>query len=390
MTRLGSALRALGGLGGSTIGSLVGYGQAGGQLGTSLGASLSKWLGSGDYSVSTNTLVAKASTGIPSMHNTGQKIVVRHKEFLGEIRSNQNFTVVASYSLNPGLSGTFPWLSRIAACYQTYSIKGMVFHYVPTSGMYTGTTPALGSVMIQTSYRATDTPPSSKVELLNEYWSSEAVPSEAFCHPIECNPKENPFQVQYVRGIPLPSTENQLMYDLGTTHVAVSGQVSSNVVLGDMWVTYEIELSKPVLDSSVAPPPFYVGLATSIAPDLSAYLGTSTATSTGTLTWTQISRTLTIPATVIGTFYVYVTFEGSQTVMNLSGDPAVSGVTIVPLNTGNPRMDIVGASSTGELTYAFAFRKTSTSASTIALPVATWTSGTITAVTTAIYGSADS
>jgi len=251
MTRLGGALRALGGLGGSALGGLIGMGDAGSKFGTGLGASLSRWLGSGDYSVSSNSIVRQSASGtIPAMHRDGQTIVVRHKEFLTEIRGAQNFTVRNEFDLNPGLSTTFPWLSAVAAQYSQYKIRGLVYHYIPTSGnAISGTNAALGSVMIQTSYRATETAPTSKIEMLNEYWSSEAKPSEEFCHPIECDPKENPFNVQYIRTGELPTTENQLMYDLGRTTIAVSGQQADDTMLGDLWVTYEIELKKPVLTS---------------------------------------------------------------------------------------------------------------------------------------------
>lgn len=250
VTRLGGALRALGGLGGKMLGGLIGQSEAGGSLGTGLGASISRWLGSGDYTVSSNSLVSRvqASGEVPSMHKEGQTIIVRHKEFITEVIGNTSFNVQQQYPINPGLSTTFPWLAGIASQYSEYRIRGMVYHYVPTSGnTASGTNPALGSVMLQTSYRANEVAPASKVEMLNEYWASEGKPSEAFCHPIECDPKENPFNVQYVRGTAVPTGDSPLLYDLGKTTLAVSGQQATGNVLGDLWVTYEIELRKPVM-----------------------------------------------------------------------------------------------------------------------------------------------
>lgn len=254
LTRLGSALRALGGLGGGAVGGLIGMPGTGASIGSGLGAALSKWLGSGDYQVSSNSMVSamKASGSIPLMHKNDQSVVVRHKEFIGEIKSSIGYTVQYSLELNPGVSDTFPWLSNIARNYQEYRFKGVIFHYIPTSGSAVASTNnALGSVMLQTSYRATDTPPDSKRELLNEYWSTETAPFETTCHPIECNPSENPFNIQYVRQVAVPEGDNLLMYDLGVTHIATSGQQVDNVVLGDLWVTYEVELKKPILFSNV-------------------------------------------------------------------------------------------------------------------------------------------
>lgn len=254
MTRLGQALRTLGGLGGGAVGGMLGMPASGAATGSGLGAALSKWLGSGDYQVSSNSMVSsmKASGSIPLMHKNDQSVVVRHKEFIGEIKSSVDYKVQYSLELNPGVATTFPWLSNISKNYQEYRFKGVIFHYVPTSGSAVASTNnALGSVMMQTSYRATDSPPDSKREILNEYWSTETAPFDTTCHPIECNPSENPFNVQYVRQTDVPAGDNLLLYDLGRTYIATSGQQVDNVVLGDLWVTYEVELKKPTLYSNV-------------------------------------------------------------------------------------------------------------------------------------------
>lgn len=248
VTAVGRALRALGGLGGSYAGGFLGNAALGSAAGTGLGAIVSRWLGQGDYSVQSNSLMTSVRPDgtIPAMHKDGQSVIVRHKEFLGEILGSQNYTVQKRYALNPGDSATFPWLAAIAGQYTEYKVRGMIFHYVPTSGMAVNSTnPALGSVMIQTSYRATEAAPASKIEMMNEYWATEARPSESFIHPIECDPKENPFNVQYVRNSSVASTENILMYDLGVTTVATTGCPGEGNVLGDLWCTYEIELKKP-------------------------------------------------------------------------------------------------------------------------------------------------
>jgi len=223
-------------------------GDAGATAGSGLGAAISRWLGSGDYVVKENTIVQRASTGIPMMHKTEQTVVLRHREYLGEVRSSINFTVQNAFSINPGLRETFPWASGIASQFAQYRIKGMVYHYVPTSGnAVSSTNPALGSVMLQTSYRADDLAPVSKVETLNEYWACEARPDTEFCHPIECSPTENPFGVHYVRTGAAPSSSSILMYDIGQTWLCTSGMQTNGNVVGDLWVTYEIELKKPLL-----------------------------------------------------------------------------------------------------------------------------------------------
>lgn len=318
LTRLGGALRTLGGLGGRALGSMVGFGSEGAGIGTGLGAALSRWLGSGDYAVTSNSIVQRAESSgtIPSMHKEGQTVTIRHKEYLGEIRGKQTFTVRNAFPINPGVSATFPWLSRIASCFQEYRIKGMVYHYVPTSGnAISSTNAALGSVLMQTSYRSNDSAPSSKVEMMNEYWSSESRPSEAFCHPVECNPKENPFNVQYVRSLSIPANDSVLLYDLGVTYVAVTGQQANDTVLGDLWVTYEVELKKPILESNVTDQ--YPGAGMQIVDDGGSITGATLFNGeqerTGSLVITASGNTITFPPGATGDWSIAINTEANTT-----------------------------------------------------------------------------
>jgi hypothetical protein len=367
---LGQALRALGGSAGGAIGGMFGGGGApiGAAAGTSLGAAISRWLGAGDYSVSQNSMVqsVKASGSIPSMHMNDQTIIVRHKEFVKEVLSNTTFTVDRAFSINPGNSNLFPWLSNLANNYQQYRIRGMVYHYVPTSGMATGANTALGSVMLQTSYRANDSAPTSKVELLNEYWSSEAMPSEAFCHPIECNPAENPFNVQYVRstGSSIPTQDSPLLYDLGTTYLATSGQQTSGQVLGDLWVTYEIELKKPILSSNVTNGDILYANQQFSSPSNSNYFGTSVSTVGNFKFTTGDLRTVNIPAEIFGQFWVVLrlkTTSGSPFGgFIMTGAPIVSGCTLVNWSPFSDRYETnqPGVAAVDTATYAFRIKKT--------------------------------
>ncbi len=331
LTRLGSALRALGGLGGSAIGSLVGMPTSGGAMGTGLGASLSRWLGSGDYEVSKNSIVTRLETtgSVPEMHKSDQSIIVRHREFVTTVNSAIGFTIQQSYDINPGNKLLFPWLSGIAARFQEYRIRGMVYHYVPTSGAAVASTnAALGAVMLQTSYRASDRAPASKVEMLNEYNSSESVPSEAFCHPVECDPKENPFQIQYVRSNATSTNEDKLLYDLGTTHVAVSGCQTSGNAIGDLWVTFEIELKKPIVSSNIITTSQSREVITS-ATSLSS-LFSSVTFNAGNLPITLSGNTITFAKGVVGRFLVVLRLNTNFTTMSAWATPTIVGCNYTP------------------------------------------------------------
>jgi hypothetical protein len=310
---MGKLIRTLGAMGGGTLGGFVGHAEEGKGYGRSLGAAISKWLGAGDYEVRVNSLV-KGSPAIPMMHQTGQSIVVRHKELLGDViggATGATFNVGSKYYLNPGLASSFPWLSSIAQQYQEYSWKGIVFHFVSTSGQSVASTnTSLGSIMLHTDYRVTAPTPTNKQELLNEYFASDAKPSESFCHPIECDPKENPYNVQYVRSGAVPSGEDPKTYDLGVVNVATQGLPSDTLNVGELWVSYEVELKKPQLTGGVTLGAHWSNsagdgtVAKLLGDSPTIKYNTIGATFNGTDTWT-------LPAGLTGTFMVVANFYGT-------------------------------------------------------------------------------
>lgn len=359
ISAIGQVLRELGGLGGSALGGLIGHGSMGNAVGRDLAGTASKWLGFGDYSVSSNTVLRnmQANNGIPMMHKNDQTIIVRHKEYLGEIDGSTGFSVQSILPLNPGVSATFPWLSAVAARFQEYALKGAVFHFVPTSGTaISSTNAALGSVMFQTTYRATDVQPSSKVEMLNEYWATEGRPCDMITHAIECDPKENPFNIHYIRNGVLGPDENQLLYDLGTTYVATNGMQAAGQTVGDLWITYEVELKKPVVASEVADPARAGGV---YAPStsLSAYFDAPNPQYSGNIPFSVAARTITLPKGSSGYFYCSVIFRAATTwtgaiipsTLTLAGATQAS-VTPASVNTAVASSSADGTSTT--LTFA--------------------------------------
>lgn len=338
VSTVGKALRYLGGLGGGALGSYVGYQGAGSAVGATLGAAISKWLGYGSYRVTSNSIVqsAKSSGSIPMMHQTNESIVVRHREYLCAISGSTGFTVQRYFPIQPGDKHTFPWLNGLAVKFQQYKIRGMVYHYVPTSGhAVTGTNPAIGSVMIQTSYRAGDSPPSTKVEMLNEYWASEASPAESFCHPIECSPKENPFNVHYVRSVPMSDPAVLPLYDMGKTFVATQGMQADGNPVGDLWVTYEIEFSKPQIASDIvlATDSGTANITTGLA--AATPFGTGVTTAVGSVPFTVTGRTLTFPQGTVGDYLVMVSYyaSGGFTAFDWSSNPSYSNCSAYALDS---------------------------------------------------------
>lgn len=347
VTRLGYALRALGSYGGGALGAMAGMPGVGSSAGHGIGASISKWLGSGDYEVTKNSVVSGAQrmgSTVPDMHKANQSIIVRHKEFITTVKSSTGFTVQDSFDINPGNESLFPWLAGVAARFQEYKIRGMVYHYVPTSGAaVSSTNAALGAVMLQTSYRASDIPPFSKLEMLNEYNSNESVPCEAFCHPIECDPSENPFNIQYIRSSEPDGLDDKLLYDLGRTHVAVQGCQTDGFPIGDLWVTYEIELKKPLVSSSITQPFQTFGALSSNPPNAGDLFGGLTSTN-GKLRCTLQGNTITFPKGRVGSFQIMIRLGGFFSTYTWANTVTLTGCT---LTQGTPGVSQLTTSKGG-------------------------------------------
>lgn len=231
--------------------------------------------------------------------------------------------------------------------------------------------------------------------MLNEYWANESVPSEPFAHPIECDPAENPFKIQYVRAAPVTNPDSPLMYDLGNTYLATSG-CPSGAVLGDLWVTYEVELKKPIIDSNITSSPAWY-FETLVAPVAPNPFASFTGSAIGNLpVTTNGTKVLTIPKGYYGTFRFTLTFFTSAgfSGVSMSSSPAVTNGTLLnvyDVTTTTPvQMVAVGASANGWVAYSCRVQKTNRDIDmTVDFPTYSIGTGSITSAVLQITGTTD-
>jgi len=239
---------------GSLVGSQIGQGPAGATIGKGIGARLSKLVGSGDYSFgpepAMNSLF-KTATGKSSAANASAVFAgaenprVRHREFLGDVVTGGvagQFTNT-SYPINPGLATTFPYLANVAQNFEEYSCHGLVFEFV-SSASAIATTGALGSVVMAMEYNPSAAPFTSKPQMENCDFAISRRMDHDIMYGVEC--VANVQTTSYVRmanntGIPLTST------DLGIFQIATAPSASYpvNAIVGELWVSYDIELKRP-------------------------------------------------------------------------------------------------------------------------------------------------
>lgn len=84
----------------------------------------------GDYSVHNDT--QKNSLFTEGAYNfKRQRTIITHREYIADIVTGPDagsFSYV-TYSINPGSTNLFPWLSNIAQNFESYKMLGLVFEY---------------------------------------------------------------------------------------------------------------------------------------------------------------------------------------------------------------------------------------------------------------------
>lgn len=329
-------------------------GSIGGQIGTVAGNFLSKIFGMGAYKLRKNSVYDDiCNDQVPVMHSNSETVTFRHREYICDITSSTAF-VSNSFSINPGLSATFPYLSAIAQNFQEYQFNGLVFEVKSTSAnALNSTNTALGTVSMVAQYRADAPTLVNKQQLLNEMWAVDAKPSESFILPIECDPAENPLKIQYVRTGSLPTGQDIKLYDLAKVTVATVGSQAAAVV-GELWATYEVVLRKPILSSGLALAGDTAVYSCATGLDGTHPLGIVNTQITDSIGLTiSGSNTITLPAAAQGYFlFLQLISNGSGAAISF-GNPTVAGggATKVNINASS----YFGSNGTGVGYGALAF-----------------------------------
>lgn len=159
-------------------------------------------------------------------------IEVSHRSFLAPIASNATYTTQRFYA-NPGMPGTFPWLSRLARRYEMYRFKRLRFEYRSVCA-----TDVRGVVMMSFDYDAADDLPSSKAQQAQTIPNSEI---NSWASNDLSIPTDG--QWRYVRAGALSSNLDIKTYDFG--QMVLSSIYGDNTITGELYVDYTVEFCKP-------------------------------------------------------------------------------------------------------------------------------------------------
>jgi len=292
-----------------TVGGLVGAEFGMPELGAAAGSALSKWMGYGDYTVRSNSLIKAFEGGVTgaTFMKNGRADRIVHREYIGDVISSSvsgQFNV-QSFAINPGIAATFPWLSSIAVNYEQYKIHGCVFEFISNSGAFNGSSQALGTVIMATDYDPTDAAFVNKIEMEIADYSNSARTLVNQVHGIECDPNERGDMVLLNRSGSVGS-ESLKFYDLGNFQIATVGVSGTSVNLGELWVTYDTSFyKKQFYQGQYGNTILYSNVTATTGITTSAYFGTN-ATKAGTLSVTFNSSTIVFPSHIQTGRYIIV------------------------------------------------------------------------------------
>lgn len=229
-------------------------GSAFGPKGAALGQAISTITGYGSYNVDHNTIMTSTQIGaaaenIPTFSKGSHGSTITHREFIRNVivpnDGNEFQNTVERLAIDN--ANIFPWLSKLSTRYQRYKVKGMVFQYRSISTDYNNS----GSVAIAVNYNATERGYTNMPALLNSQFACSAKPSVSFYAPVECDPKTHPDGFYIRHEDEINNMTDVRMSSVGVLNVATQGlSLNQGTVLGELWVTYEIELIAPYLGNN--------------------------------------------------------------------------------------------------------------------------------------------
>jgi len=252
---------------GGAFGGMTG-GITGARAGWDAGADISKQVGWGDYGTGpVGNAIIDGAGGPPagitvnaSDDLTGD-IYLSHREYVGTITASQSAGELSTtyksveYPLNAAMSETFPFLSQIASNYCMYEFQGLIFEYKPQCGEGANASNNLGKIMMVTQYDP-DAPTFTNSVSLNNYdYACSTKPSLGLIHGVETARMQSSTNILYTRTG--TSTKSKVFTDLGYLSVATEGipfppgSTQQTQVLGELWVTYRVKLSRAQLASTL-------------------------------------------------------------------------------------------------------------------------------------------
>jgi hypothetical protein len=177
-------------------------------------------------------------------------------ECLGQVSTATNWTNT-DYVINPSNILTFPRLSKIAANFEMYDFKKLVFRFVSSSATAVGSTnTALGTIMMNTNYDVLDGRFNSQIQMEDYGGIVERVPSRNFSHVVNVRgikggiraDNDSSRLLRYnlhgtTSSPTYPANSSAHDYDVGRFQIASIGAQTPSAA-GRLYVDYSLDLHR--------------------------------------------------------------------------------------------------------------------------------------------------
>lgn len=171
-----------------------------------------------------------------------QKRIV-HRELLGSVTGSTLFAIANTIALNPGLPGSFPWLSNESLGWECYHFNRLRFEFITRTG---STTP--GSVMLLVDYDSSDMPPVSEQVASSYTGTQEDAPWKDITINLQPSAMGSLGPRKFLRAGANPANTDIKTYDSGTFFVATVDGTA--IPWGKLWVEYDVTFYTPQLISN--------------------------------------------------------------------------------------------------------------------------------------------
>lgn len=156
-------------------------------------------------------------------------IRIRESERIDPVAGSVEFACGEGWACNPGLAGSFPWLSTLAGMYENYKVHKLCYRYKNLKG-----STANGNIILSFDYDTLDSAPTSTKEATQMTVYCDGAPWRIFELRV---PTDN--RKLFTRA-GIPAVADLKTYDVGRLFVCTEG-CADNSIHGYLEVDYDIE-----------------------------------------------------------------------------------------------------------------------------------------------------
>jgi hypothetical protein len=278
---------------------------------------------------------------------TADSTRITHRELVGSLTGTVLFTLAQSFSVNPGLPATFPWLASQAVGWEKYKFNYLRLCSYTRTG---STTP--GSIIMSPDYNAADPGPVTEQIMSSYYGTREDAPWKDICLEMDSARLAGERFLRY--GALAPNLDIKT-YDVANVFV---GTVDGTAVAwSKLWWEYEVVFYNPQLppgglsDAGTLFSGGTVAVATPFGslPNGTGPLGVSAVGAVVTLTGLTIGVEYIVGGTLQGTVLGNLTWV----VTGLTAKTILSEVVNAAATSSNNSESFIATAQTATMTLTF-------------------------------------